>query len=1267
MRRFLKRCFILGISFFSCLLLFAFFFFDLRIKEGHLFFYRVPFVLASLKEGRISYSKSKIDIELIEPVFVKKVSKGSSSSGSSRWVPSHLCIRIHQGEITVGKDRFSFDALYDEGILFVQSSLGFNLHYHLRSKEYSAIFDQAPLAPLSRLWLVDSLFSIEEGKISGSLFSNGSVDLSLSSLLLKKGGEEFCTIDAIEYHSLQGGVLRNLLFSAEGMSDLRVEHLSGPFSFSKEGWIHFDFEGILCQGEQLFPLLIQSKQGEREAVLEIEGKLALESGRLIRYCTLCILPHDSSSYELRGKLDHIGPDECAFLEKLFSKRLIPFEEMQLVDPLFSLEFHAFWQANQLKNISIDEAKGEFSLQAFDQPLKRMGVKAHWDGFLSATIEDLDDRTVLHIRSDEEGYSCQSQAIPAAWLKSWISPETSFDGELDGDFRVKEGEIFGSFSSPCLIYRGNGWLCQSKQTPLYGKFFYDQKGKKLDLHLSLQEVSFRLGDRDIDQLNGQLYFDGKALFIEEMEGRIGKTRFFGRASLDEQKIGTLILEKIEGQLESVVPFFAEVPFRIDGEIFARDGWIKKNFLTNELLESRCELYVQEGSISYGGQSLKGWKAKVELDQSRVRFDLLAEKESIQWIRLKGEWNEGVLFLDQKESHLLQSPFALAEFGVLEGRCTVHLREEEISLLGWLLDLPKTTYLPPIEAHFAFRNGTERMALHLKGDEGELLVSKEEGQFLLSKGSLKIKGQRLSWDSIRYDPKDSLFDASELLWEGQNPDSHLRCSIQGNRLVEAYGAIQGKEFHLMRPVLLKWTGKSCSTEGGSVQIEGIDFSLATFSFDVSNFAFSMDTCRFAVTPESPIYRLIPEEIGSIEGWIRLFWSAQGWSGAVTFTPKVMTFFHEKVQLERAELFFDGRDWTLEGEASYKQHQVAFGGKIVKMASLYAAEVLFEGLGGEGKMELSYEPTIGLRIHETKGTLPFLDWTFVPQGSLQDPERLSLQGSLSLHLDKLPKMMMEKLPRIWRWFNFNEPVRLSGKISIPKESPSRWHIEGEVSARDLSCFGIGIRSLKSGCFFDKQHLFLKEFSVSDPAFLAFIDEVSLDVVNRRFSLHQFKLTHLLLSKLRLSQKGIKKLYGLKRSPLMVESAVLEQFEGTFDAPELWQGHGSLSFLNRAKKETDVFDIPLEIIKQLGLDVNLLEPVVGEVVFEIGEGKVFLNKLKNCFSRGKRSRFFFKPNHASYIGFDGSMQIRIHMKQSVLLKFTQLFTLSVEGTVQKPKVKLK
>ncbi len=141
----------------------------------------------------------------------------------------------------------------------------------------------------------------------------------------------------------------------------------------------------------------------------------------------------------------------------------------------------------------------------------------------------------------------------------------------------------------------------------------------------------------------------------------------------------------------------------------------------------------------------------------------------------------------------------------------------------------------------------------------------------------------------------------------------------------------------------------------------------------------------------------------------------------------------------------------------------------------------------------------------------------------------------------------------------------------------------------------------------------------------------------------------------------------PLNIRDMSFHNIRGTLGDLKSFTGKGSLTFTNTFKSDYNILDIPFEILGRLGLDMGLLVPIRGHLDYFLSDGKVHLTELSDSHSEGKRSKFYLSSSESSFIDLDGSVNINIKMKQYVLLKVTEPFTLSIRGEFEDIRYSLK
>lgn len=187
--------------------------------------------------------------------------------------------------------------------------------------------------------------------------------------------------------------------------------------------------------------------------------------------------------------------------------------------------------------------------------------------------------------------------------------------------------------------------------------------------------------------------------------------------------------------------------------------------------------------------------------------------------------------------------------------------------------------------------------------------------------------------------------------------------------------------------------------------------------------------------------------------------------------------------------------------------------------------------------------------------------------------------------------------------------------------------------------------------------------------IEDESGSISIPKVELHKEQDWHINIPQVLVTQMQPSKLRNLAREttplkPFTIKNFTLTDVQATLGDLSTLQGSGSLSFVNQSKKESSIFNVPLEMLKKVGLDIGLLTPIQGELQVELRGDKFYLISLDNAFSEGARSEFYLLPGKKlSYIDLAGKMHINLKMRQDVMLKITEPFTLTIRGTLDNPR----
>jgi hypothetical protein len=249
---------------------------------------------------------------------------------------------------------------------------------------------------------------------------------------------------------------------------------------------------------------------------------------------------------------------------------------------------------------------------------------------------------------------------------------------------------------------------------------------------------------------------------------------------------------------------------------------------------------------------------------------------------------------------------------------------------------------------------------------------------------------------------------------------------------------------------------------------------------------------------------------------------------------------------------------------------------------------------------------------------------------------------------KAMLEKL-KLGKGFGFD------GEISF--STLKDWSAKGKIKGKDCIVFGVALNNLDTQVLFTPHNVQFKNITVNDKAINAAIP---------RFSFEESKEGVWSVQCPMLQVKDLKPsvLKGEKEKPFVIRNLTISDVQGELGHLEDLKGKCALHFTNAWKKETTALDIPLNILKDLGLEPSLFVPVQGEFIGHFEQGKLRFTELKGAYSDERRTRFAIsEKGEGSYIDFDGKLHIDLVMRQSVVLKLGESVILGIRGNLQKPR----
>ncbi len=328
--------------------------------------------------------------------------------------------------------------------------------------------------------------------------------------------------------------------------------------------------------------------------------------------------------------------------------------------------------------------------------------------------------------------------------------------------------------------------------------------------------------------------------------------------------------------------------------------------------------------------------------------------------------------------------------------------------------------------------------------------------------------------------------------------------------------------------------------------------------------------------------------------------------------------------------------------------------------------------GMLKLFDNPKAGgLKIHfktkQTQATLESVEGSFyglscalAKSGHRSVSHATVLTGDVQLDGNAfcplLPKTVREELQNL----KFGKGYHWQGDLVLWNEFKKGFVANGILSGKDFEVLGHRLHRMHAEMEAYPDRICLSHLRIEDPAGSVQVKKIEI-VKAEAWNLN---IPHVLIQGLRpsLLEKVEEERGELK--PFLIKDFTLTDVCGQLGKTESLQGSAHLTFANQFKKEVSLFDTPIEMLKKLGLDLGILTPIQGEIQMELHGDKFYLISLDNAFSEGDRSEFYLAPQkNLSFIGLDGKISIDLKMRQDVVLKITEPLTLTIRGTLDKPR----
>ena len=286
------------------------------------------------------------------------------------------------------------------------------------------------------------------------------------------------------------------------------------------------------------------------------------------------------------------------------------------------------------------------------------------------------------------------------------------------------------------------------------------------------------------------------------------------------------------------------------------------------------------------------------------------------------------------------------------------------------------------------------------------------------------------------------------------------------------------------------------------------------------------------------------------------------------------------------------------------------------------------------------------------------------ISNGEKLVFQGTALLDLKSLQPFCSDALSRLITHIKLGSGYELKGIFSIPKKHLRDVSFEGSLSGNHYIFEDYELSDLQAQLSISPNKITIQSLKMRDDA-----GELSIDrctAIKKEDGEWYFDLPALKIANLRPSLLHKSNEKAGARKPLVFTEISVGRLSGPVSDVNHWKGTGSITFRNIPKKNflNTLWAIPDELISTIGLNLGLLTPVRGSVDCVIKDGKIYLKRFRDVYSKNERSRFYLPDQHLrSYVDFDGNLNLRVRMKHyNLLFKLTELLTISISGNIDRP-----
>lgn len=406
------------------------------------------------------------------------------------------------------------------------------------------------------------------------------------------------------------------------------------------------------------------------------------------------------------------------------------------------------------------------------------------------------------------------------------------------------------------------------------------------------------------------------------------------------------------------------------------------------------------------------------------------------------------------------------------------------------------------------------------------------------------------------------------------------------------------------------------------------------------------------------------GTLEGILNLEISDPHYGLKLSLNDGVYNFRGTEHPLHNFTMEFNPCEFKLNTQYQYQQ-KLFWATLLSKNCALESGDLIISDFENGSPLQKSPLTCHWMRNPETK--VPYIqkmEGYFCGLDINLTRENNELVGRVNINVDDAKALLSPEIAKGLTTWEVGDGYALNGRWIFPHELENTT-FRGTLEGKDFVFKGCHFEQFTANLECNPNVINIRDLELRDPCGRLHVEAMDIfQDANKQWYLSspEIAVTDFRPSLLR----EIKRQQAVTTKPLFIRQLHVNDFQGQLGNTNSFTGDGKLYFANPTKKHltSPIFAIPAEILTRIGLDMSVLTPVVGNIYFNIMDGKVVLTKFKDIYSEGHASKFYMPHNnYQSYVDFEGNLHVQVRMKQyNLLFKLAELFTVTVQGTLRKP-----